>query len=50
METKLQDCETKGCLEYKPRDKHPNPTPTRIGFCSWCWSDIVKIRERVKNG
>ena len=35
MESQLQHC---GC--DKARSTWKNPQPTRIGYCSWCWSAI----------
>ena len=48
MDTELQDCETEVCRMVKPREGS-TPTATRLGFCSWCWSDIVKIRAKELN-
>jgi len=34
--TALQDCGT--CKKFE--NITMNATPTKIGFCSWCWSSI----------
>lgn len=49
MDTELQDCETEVCRMVKPRELNPEPTATRLGFCSWCWSDIARVQARELN-
>lgn len=38
IETALQDCGT--CKKFE--NITMNATPTRLGFCSWCWSVMTK--------
>jgi hypothetical protein len=49
MDTRVQDCETEICRKIKPRELNQNPTATREGFCSWCWSDIARVQARELN-
>ena len=35
----LQICDNDSFCNDK-RKLNPNPTKTRLGYCSWCWSSI----------